>query len=201
MHYPTIKRIFDIIVSLICLVIFSPIILIIAIAVKLDSEGTILFRQERISKDNKPFMIHKFRTMFVQQEPSYSVTVGDQDVRITRVGRFLRRFRLDELPQFIDVLLGNMSLVGPRPHSKEHVLLYPKKYKKVLSILPGITGLGTVLYARKEAQLLRKSNDPELLFAQYILPRKLRIEEIYLKNRSMTLDLKILLRTVKVLLK
>jgi lipopolysaccharide/colanic/teichoic acid biosynthesis glycosyltransferase len=190
-----IKRAFDLLAAASGLLVLAPLLLLIAIAVKLDSPGPVLFRQERVGRNGRIFRIRKFRTM-VRDAPRLggAITVGC-DPRITRVGHSLRRYKLDELPQLIDVLLGDMSLVGPRPEVPKYVALYPPGIReRVLSVRPGLTDNATLAYIDENAQLAGAA-DPEREYVEKILPEKLRLYVEYVDNRSLALDLSIIGRT------
>lgn len=189
------KRAFDILISLVLLVIFSPFLILISIAIKVDSSGEVIFRQERVGRFGQIFRIHKFRSM--KKNSSMQLTLGESDNRITRVGKFVRKLHLDELLQLIDVLSGNMSLVGPRPEVPEFTKYYKDKWKKVLSIRPGITGYGTLKTVDFEYKALSKSKDPKQDYIKIILPKKLDLEIEYLKKQSFVFDLKLMLLTLK----
>jgi lipopolysaccharide/colanic/teichoic acid biosynthesis glycosyltransferase len=191
-----IKRIFDFLVSLFGLIIFSPLFLIIAILIKLDSEGPVFYRGERIGKDGKPFMIFKFRTMVKDAEKLGGPSTPADDPRLTKVGKFLRKYKLDELPQLINVLKGEMSLVGPRPEVKMYVdMLKPEEKEKILSVKPGMTDLAS-LWNFHEEDILKGSKDPEKTYLEKIRPKKIQLQLEYVKNRSFLLDLKIILKTI-----
>jgi FlaA1/EpsC-like NDP-sugar epimerase/lipopolysaccharide/colanic/teichoic acid biosynthesis glycosyltransferase len=187
------KRLFDIVASLISLIIFSPILLIIAIAIKFDSRGPVFYRGERLGKDAVPFRIFKFRTMVADASRRGGGLTHRNDPRVTRFGKFLRLTKLDELPQLIDVLRGSMSMVGPRPEDPRYLSHYTPRQRKVLSVRPGVTSIASIRY-RREEELLSPA-DWEKLYVESILPAKLDIELKYLSARSFTLDLLILLAT------
>jgi lipopolysaccharide/colanic/teichoic acid biosynthesis glycosyltransferase len=193
------KRAFDLLLAGLGLVLLSPLLLVIAIAIRIDSPGPVFYRQERIGRHGVPFRIHKFRTM--RHEPQHGgpqITVGD-DARITRVGVFLRRTKLDELPQFIDVLRGRMSLVGPRPEVPRYVALYPAELRaEVLSVRPGITDLASIEF-RDEAALLARASDAEREYVEVVMPRKLALAARYVRSASLVLDVTILWRTLRLL--
>ena len=194
------KRLFDLLAACAGLLLLSPLLLIVALAIKLESPGPAFFRQERVGRQGVPFRIHKFRTMRVDSERGGQLTVGD-DARVTRCGRILRRFKVDELPQFIDVLRGDMSLVGPRPEVPKYVAAYPPDVRRrLLSVRPGITDLASIAY-RNESALLGSSEDPERTYIEEVLPAKLRLNLEYLDQRSFALDLQIILRTLRVLVR
>ena len=194
------KRLTDIVVANIGLLLLAPLMLIAALWIKLDSSGPIIFRQVRIGRYGEPFQICKFRSM-VTGAPGMgpSITVAE-DSRITRAGIFLRRYKLDELPQLWNVLLGDMSLVGPRPEVPEYVSLYTAAQKeKILSLRPGITDLASVEF-HNESDLLAASEEPGASYAASILPRKLKLYESYVDEQSFALDLRIVLTTISILL-
>jgi lipopolysaccharide/colanic/teichoic acid biosynthesis glycosyltransferase len=190
-----IKRIFDIVVSFLGLVAFFPLLLLVGCVIKLDSPGPIFFRQERIGRGFRPFFIFKFRTMV--QDPigrSRLITIGD-DPRITRVGRFLRKTKLDELPQLINVLTGDMSLVGPRPEVRQYVELFRKDYEQILKVRPGITDLASLKY-HDEAAVLKQLENPEAEYRNRILPDKISLSKEYVKKSSFVFDLAVILKTL-----
>ena len=194
------KRAFDLLGASLALVLLWPLMLAIAAAIKLDSRGPVLFRQQRVGRHGVPFRIHKFRTMVAdapQRGPA--LTVG-ADVRITRIGHWLRSTRLDELPQLIDVLAGHMSLVGPRPELPQYVAHYPAALReRALSVRPGITDPSSLLYLN-EAELLARAADPEREYIEVILPRKLQCAADYAAQASLRSDLTVLLRTLRLLM-
>lgn len=189
------KRLFDFVVSLLGLIVLSPLFLVIAVAIKRDSPGPVFFRQVRVGKDGRTFRIHKFRSMAVSAAGnSKEITVGG-DARITRTGAWIRHWKLDELPQLIDVLSGSMSVVGPRPEVPRYVALYPDAQRRVvLSVKPGITDLASIQF-RHENELLARASDPEQAYREQILPEKLRLQSEYVRTRSFIGDMKILVAT------
>jgi len=189
------KRLFDIACAATALALLAPLLLALALWVRLDSPGPVLFRQQRVGRDSRPFAILKFRTMQVNAEAAgLQITVG-QDPRITRAGSWLRRSKLDELPQLLNVLRGDMSMVGPRPEVPRYVALYPTDVREtVLSVRPGITDLASLAF-RDESTLLAQSPDPERTYVEEILPTKLRYACDYVRQRSLWLDLHIIART------
>jgi len=189
------KRIFDFTMSLIGLVILSPLLILVAILIKFDSRGPVFFRQERLGRNFKPFKILKFRTMFVAPAGNGLSITSSRDTRITRLGRILRKLKIDELPQLINVLLGEMSLVGPRPEIEKYANLYKNKYLTILSVRPGITDLAAIKY-RDEEDLLGKTDDPESEYTKNILPDKLRLSEESIKRSSLLFDFQLILKTV-----
>ena len=189
-----IKRSFDIFVSLLGLLTCLPLFFAIAVLIKFDSSGPVLFSQQRIGKNFRPFWIYKFRSM-INDAPSHGnqITVGN-DSRITRIGKFLRKTKLDELPQLFNVLKGDMSLVGPRPEVSAYVQLFRKDYEEILRVHPGITDLASLRY-RNEADLLANSTNPEREYIQRILPDKIRRAKEYVKRSSFFFDLALILKT------
>ena len=189
------KRAFDILVSAIGLVALAPLYLLIAIVIKLDSDGPVLFRQERIGKGFRPFRIYKFRSMVQRAaELGGPITYG-QDHRITRAGRLLRKAKLDELPQLINVLKGDMSFVGPRPEVSRYVELFRRDYTEILAARPGITDLASLKY-RDEAALLGKADNPEEEYVSRVLPDKIRLAHDYVKHSSLLFDIAVIVKTV-----
>ena len=191
---PLLKRLFDLAAVLAGLWLIWPLLVLIALWVKLDSPGPVFFRQVRVGRGGQLFRIHKFRTMQIGAEASGQLTVG-ADARVTRAGRLLRKTKLDELPQLLDVLFGDMSLVGPRPEVPKYVAHYPAAVKEiVLSVRPGITDLASIEF-RDESALLARSSDPERTYVEQILPAKLHHAQQYVRTRSLWLDLRIIART------
>jgi lipopolysaccharide/colanic/teichoic acid biosynthesis glycosyltransferase len=189
------KRIFDIIVSLAGLVVLLPLFLVVAIAIKLDSPGPIFFRQRRMGREFRPFFIYKFRTM-VQDAPArgISLTVGG-DPRITPLGRYLRQTKVDELPQLINVLKGDMAVVGPRPEVPRYVELFRKDYEEILKLRPGITDLASLKY-RDEAAILGQSDDPEEEYVSRVLPEKIQLAKDYVNQSSLLFDVIVIFKTL-----
>ena len=193
------KRLFDIIGAVFGVMLFFPVFLVAALLVKLDSRGPVFFRQERIGRDFKPFLIYKFRTMVQNADRiGGSITLGE-DPRITRVGRFLRKAKIDELPQLMNVLKGDMSLVGPRPEVPEYVKLFRSDYAEILKIRPGITDLASIKY-RDEAAVLRKSDNPEKEYLTRTLPDKVALAKEYVQRSSLLFDVTLILKTLRKLL-
>ena len=191
-----IKRLFDFFGSLCGLVVLVPFLLLIAFCIKLDSKGPVFFRQFRVGLNGNLFRIHKFRTMMVDSETSGRLTVGN-DTRITKSGRFLRKSKLDELPQLLDVFLGKMSLVGPRPEVKEFIDEYPEKVRKeVLSVRPGITDLASIEMI-DENEIIARYDNPRQAYIEIILPIKQKYYVDYVQSQSLWLDIKIIFMTFK----
>ena len=193
------KRAMDIVLSAAALAVLWPLLLLIALAVVIDDPGPVFYRQVRIGRGGKPFRIFKFRSMRADNAGP-QITVG-ADERITRSGRFIRAYKLDELPQLLNVLLGDMSIVGPRPEVPRYVALYPADVRdEVLSVRPGMTDWASVQY-RSESALLAQSPDPERTYVETVLPAKLALCQQYVRERSLLLDLKIIAMTLGILLK
>ena len=188
------KRIFDIVTSSVILLIFFPVGILISLAITMESRGGVFYRQERIGRYGMPFKVFKFRTMKVDSEKLGTLTVGMKDNRITAVGVFLRKLKLDEFPQFLNVLIGQMSIVGPRPEVKEYVDLYSEEQRKVLDVKPGITDYASLEYF-KENELLGKSNNPRQTYIDEIMPAKLELNKKYLTNPTIIEDIKIMWKT------
>jgi lipopolysaccharide/colanic/teichoic acid biosynthesis glycosyltransferase len=193
------KRLFDVVLSGLGLVLLAPLLLGIALWVKLDSRGPVLFRQQRVGRFGRPFMIHKFRTMAIDAPArGPQITIG-ADPRITRAGQFLRRTKLDELPQLWDVLRGAMSLVGPRPEVPKYVALYPDGIRELLlSVRPGITDLASLQY-RDESSVLAAAADPECAYVEQVLPAKLALSARYVREATLIGDLRLILATLSAL--
>lgn len=189
------KRALDVVASLVGLVLLLPLFVLAALAIKLDSRGPVFFKQERIGKDFRPFYIYKFRSMR-QDAPQLGgpITVGE-DLRITRVGRFLRKAKIDELPQLLNVLKGEMSLVGPRPEVRKYVELFRRDYEKILTIRPGITDLASLKY-RDEAAILAQSANPEDEYVRRVLPEKIKLANEYRERSSLLFDITLIFKTL-----
>ena len=194
------KRAFDLLFSLFMLTLFFPIGLIISVLILFGSPGGIFYRQERIGRNGVPFKLYKFRSMRVNAEASGKLTVGMKDPRITSVGVFIRKYKLDEFPQFINVLQGDMSIVGPRPEVHEFVALYSDTQKKVLEVKPGITDYASIEYFN-ENELLASSDNPKKTYVEKIMPDKLELNQKYLANPTLAHDLKIIFMTIRRVLK
>lgn len=190
-----IKRLFDIIFSGIGLIVLLPLFIVIAIWIKRDSEGDVFFRQNRVGLNGQIFKIHKFRTMVANTEKLGGLTIG-QDKRITKAGRFLRKYKLDELPQLIDVFIGNMSLVGPRPEIPEFMNLYSDNDRvKILSVKPGITDKASIEMV-DENEILGKYDDPRQAYIDIIMPMKAKYYINYVDNNSIWVDIKLIFQTI-----
>lgn len=193
------KRIFDIILSLFGLIILLPFMLIIAILIKIDSKGSIFFKQIRVTKGGREFKILKYRTMRVGSDKYSQITVG-KDKRITEIGSFLRKYKLDEIPQLINVLVGDMSLVGPRPEVPKYVNLYTEEQKEILKVRAGITDYASIEFSN-ENDLLASEENPEKAYIEKVMPKKIELNKKYLSEISVLTDIKIILLTIKKILK
>ncbi len=192
------KRAFDIVCSLLGLIVLSPLLLVVSLLVAVTSPGGVFFRQERIGKGGKPFRIFKFRSMR-KDNVGLKITTGN-DSRITPVGRFLRKSKIDELPQLINVLVGDMSFVGPRPEVADYVDLYTPYQRQVLLVRPGITGLASIRF-RNENDLLTASADPNRTYIEEIMPRKIDLDLEYIPHASVFYDIKLIFQTFAVVIK
>lgn len=194
-----VKRIFDLLASGIGLLVLSPAFLLIALSIKLDSPGPVFFRQERVGRFGRVFRIHKFRTMVTDAErKGLQITVG-ADARITRTGSALRKYKLDELAQLIDVFIGDMSLVGPRPEVPKYVDHYPPEFRNIiLSVKPGITDWASIQY-KDENEILGRASDPHKAYIEEVLPVKIGYYLDYVKNRSLIGDIRIIFATLRAL--
>jgi lipopolysaccharide/colanic/teichoic acid biosynthesis glycosyltransferase len=189
-----IKRIFDIIFSLILLSMLSPFLLIIGFLILTDSNGGAFFHQIRVGKGGKEFRLHKFRTMKPASENSGQLTVGMRDSRITRIGYYLRKTKMDEMPQLWNILIGEMSVVGPRPEVPKYVAMYNPKQREVLSVRPGLTDYASIKYVN-ENEILERSSNPEQTYIDEIMPEKLALNLQYIREKSLLVDIKIIINT------
>jgi len=190
-----IKRLFDIFFSLIGLIVLIPVFIIISIAVIIDSKGGIFYRQIRVGRNNRDFTLLKFRTMRTGSDSGSLLTVGENDPRITKTGSFLRKYKLDELPQLFNVLKGDMSIVGPRPEVRKYVDMYNEQQKQVLTVRPGLTDYASLEYIN-ENEVLSKYEDAEKAYIEIVMPEKLQLNLKYIKDKSLKTDLKIILKTL-----
>ena len=188
------KRLFDIIASGFGLIVLSPVFLILAIWIKCDSEGPVFYRQVRVGRWNKDFRIFKFRSMRVGADKGSLVTIGGRDPRVTRSGYFIRKFKFDELPQLINVFLGDMSLVGPRPEVRHYVDYWTPEQMHVLDVRPGITDPASIKF-RNENELMEKAENPEKYYIEVIMQEKIRLYLEYVEKRSLLYDFKLILKT------
>lgn len=188
------KRAFDVLVSLIVLVLFFPIGLILAFLIVIESKGGVFYYQERVGQNQQLFSLIKFRSMRINADLQGQLTVGSRDPRITKVGYFIRKFKLDEFPQFINVLKGDMSIVGPRPEVPKYVALYTEQQLKVLTVKPGITDYASIAYFH-ENEILAQAADPEKAYIEEVMPAKIQLNQRYLAKPTLSADLKIMLLT------
>ena len=189
------KRLFDIVSSGIGLLCLAPVFVVMAIWIKLDSRGPVFYLQTRVGRYGRDFRIFKFRSMRVGSDKGRQITVGERDPRITRSGYFIRRYKIDELPQLINVFLGDMSIVGPRPEVRKYVDLYSEEQRKVFQVRPGITDLASIKY-RNENELLSQVDDPDTYYIDVIMPDKLAINLEYIRHQSFMGDIKIIFNTL-----
>jgi lipopolysaccharide/colanic/teichoic acid biosynthesis glycosyltransferase len=189
-------RLFDILFSAIGLIILSPLFVILWLLIWMESKGPGLFVQERIGLNGKPFGLYKFRSMRTDSESESLITIGDNDHRITRIGHFIRKYKLDELPQLLNVLKGDMSLVGPRPEVRKYVELYTAEQRKVLNVKPGITDYASIEYVN-ENELLGNADDPDRVYVEQVMPKKLELNMRYIQDRSLCQYFKIIFLTIK----
>ncbi|WP_195326345.1 sugar transferase [Parabacteroides distasonis] len=190
------KRIFDIVASGIGLILLSPLFIILTIWIKCDSIGPVFYKQVRVGRNNMDFQLFKFRSMRVGSDKKGLITVGGHDPRITRSGYYIRKYKLDEFPQLINVFKGDMSLVGPRPEVRKYVDMYTEEQMHVLDVRPGITDLASIRY-RNENELLERVNDPDMYYVEVIMPDKLRINLEYVARHSFTFDIRLIFQTFR----
>lgn len=188
-------RLLDIIFSFLGLLILSPFLIIVYIAIIIESRGGGFYKQIRVGKDGKHFKLYKFRSMRVDSDSKSQITIGARDSRITKIGLFIRKFKIDELPQLLNVLKGDMSLVGPRPEVPLYVDMYTEEQRKVLSVLPGVTDYASLRYV-DENEILGKAEDPHQTYIDEILPDKLKLNMEYIENRSVKEYFKIIFLTL-----
>ena len=193
------KRLFDILVSAVGLIGLSPLLLVVAIWIKLDSPGPVFYRQVRVGRYNKDFRIFKFRSMRIGSDKGSLVTIGGRDPRITRSGYFIRKFKIDELPQLINVLIGDMSLVGPRPEVRHYVNYWTAGQMHVLDVRPGITDPASIKF-RNENELLAQASDPEKYYIDVIMQEKIRLYLDYVAKSSFCYDIKLIFQTFWVII-
>ncbi len=187
-------RFFDIVFSGLGLIILSPLFLILYILIRMESKGGGFYAQERIGKEGKPFKLYKFRSMRKDADKGSLITIGGKDPRITRTGYFIRKYKLDELPQLWNVFVGDMSLVGPRPEVEKYTRLYTEEQRKVLSVKPGITDWASIEYV-DENEILGKAEDPDKAYIEQIMPDKIRYNMKYIENKSVKEYFKIIFTT------
>lgn len=190
-----VKRCFDIFASFIGLLLLLPLFVVISIIIVLDSKGGVFYRQVRVGKNNVDFKLYKFRSMATGSDKKGLLTVGGKDSRVTRSGYYIRKYKLDELPQLLNVLFGDMSLVGPRPEVRKYVEMYNAEQLKVLSVKPGITDYASIEYSN-ENELLAKSSEPEKTYIEEIMPAKLLLNQKYISEQGLLTDLRIIFKTI-----
>ena len=188
------KRLFDIVLSLIVLAVFLPFGMLIAMVIVCDTKGHVFYKQTRVGRHNKDFQLYKFRTMYEDSDHGSLITIGTKDSRITQSGIFLRKYKIDEFPQFLNILKGEMSIVGPRPEVRKYVDLYTPEQMKVLSVRPGLTDYASIRYVDENA-LLASSDNPEQTYIHEIMPDKLALNLKYIQEQSLWVDIKIILKT------
>lgn len=189
------KRLFDIIFSFLGLLILFPFLLLLAIFILFDSRGGVFYFQKRVGRNNCDFSLIKFRTMVIGADKNGLITVGNNDIRITHVGKFLRKYKIDELPQLLNILTGDMSFVGPRPEVRKYVEMYNEEQRKVLRFRPGLTELASLEYFH-ENEMLSKTNDPEKIYIEEIMPHKLALNLKYIERQNFFFDLGIIFKTI-----
>ncbi len=190
------KRAFDIIASGLGLICLSPLFVVLAVWIKCDSKGPVFYRQVRVGRDNKDFHLYKFRSMRPDSDKLGLITVGGHDPRVTRSGYYIRKYKLDEFPQLINVFLGDMSLVGPRPEVRKYVNMYTPEQMRVLSVRPGITSLASIRY-RNENDILAAAEDPDKCYVEQVMPDKLSIDLEYVTKANFWNDIKLIFSTFK----
>lgn len=194
------KRIFDILSSTCAIFILAPFFVIIAVLIRIDSKGPIIYRQKRVGKGNKDFYLNKFRTMVTDADKKGQLTVGMRDSRITKMGYFLRKYKLDEFPQLINILNGEMSIVGPRPEVRKYVNLYNEKQLRVLNALPGLTDTASLSYIN-ENEILGKAENPEKTYIEEVMPAKLEMNLQYIEKQNLKTDIDLIFQTLKKIVK
>lgn len=194
------KRLFDIVSSVGAVFLLAPVFILIAFWVRADSPGPVLFRQKRVGKNNSDFYLYKFRSMVTNADKKGELTVGMRDPRITKSGFILRKYKLDEFPQLINVLNGDMSIVGPRPEVRKYVELYSEKQKEVLNALPGLTDPASLAFIN-ENEILGKATDPEKTYIEEVMPAKLELNLQYIHHQNLKTDLNLIFNTLKKIMK
>ncbi len=191
-----IRRLFDLLFSIIGLIFLLPFFLFVSFFIITDTRGGVFYVQKRVGKNNKDFKLLKFRTMVSGSDAKGLLTIGDKDSRVTKTGKWLRKYKLDELPQFVNILKGEMSFVGPRPEVRKYVDMYSDEQKKVLSVKPGLTDYASLEYIN-ENEILISYPDPESAYIQFIMPDKLALNLRYIGKRTLIKDIGIILKTIK----
>lgn len=193
-------RFFDFVFSFLGLIVLIPFFVILSVFIKIDSKGPAFYRQLRVGKNGKEFKLFKFRSMYVNSDKGGLITVGNNDSRITRLGQFIRKYKLDELPQLINVLIGDMSIVGPRPEVQKYVDLYTNEQRIVLNVRPGITDYASLAYS-DENELLKNIIDPENYYINTLIPAKIKLNMVYVENQNLIHYFKIIFLTIFKLIK
>lgn len=194
------KRLFDIIASGLGLIVLSPLFAILAVWIKCDSKGPVFYRQTRVGRNNRDFRLYKFRSMRPDSDKFGLITVGGHDPRVTRSGYYIRKYKLDEFPQLINVFIGDMSLVGPRPEVRKYVDMYTPEQMRVLSVRPGITSLASIRY-RNENDILAAAEDPDRCYIEQVMPDKLAIDLEYVERANLWNDIKLIFSTIASIIK
>lgn len=194
------KRLFDIIASGVGLIVLSPLFAVLAVWIKVDSKGPVFYRQTRVGRNNRDFRLYKFRSMRPDSDKLGLITVGGHDPRVTRSGYYIRKYKLDEFPQLINVFIGDMSLVGPRPEVRKYVDMYTPEQMRVLSVRPGITSLASIRY-RNENDILAAAEDPDLCYIEKVMPDKIAIDLEYVNKAGLWTDVKLIFGTFKAIIK
>jgi lipopolysaccharide/colanic/teichoic acid biosynthesis glycosyltransferase len=192
--YHFFKRIFDLLSALIVIIVFSPLLILLSVWIAFDSKGGVFYKQERVGKNGKLFNLLKFRSMRPNADRAGQLTVGD-DNRVTKVGRFIRKYKLDELPQLFNIVKGEMSVVGPRPEVPKYVDMYSEEQKKVLLALPGLTDFASIEYL-DEQKILGAADNPEKIYIEEVMPAKLELNLKYIKERNFWLDIGLIFKTI-----
>lgn len=194
------KRLFDIIASGLGLIVLSPLFAILAVWIKCDSKGPVFYRQTRVGRNNRDFRLYKFRSMRPDSDKFGLITVGGHDPRVTRSGYYIRKYKLDEFPQLINVFIGDMSLVGPRPEVRKYVDMYTSEQMRVLSVRPGITSLASIRY-RNENDILAAAEDPDRCYIEQVMPDKLAIDLEYVDRANLWNDIRLIFSTIASIIK
>ena len=189
-----VKRFLDFSCSLLALIVLAPLWLLIALAIVLESRGGVLYRQSRVGRDDRDFTLYKFRTMRTGSDKKGLLTVGDRDSRVTKVGYFLRKYKLDEFPQLFNIIKGDMSIVGPRPEVRKYVDLYTPEQRQVLTVRPGLTDYASIRYVH-ESEILARSDNPEQTYIDEVMPAKLALNLEYIQHQSLKEDFKLIFQT------
>lgn len=193
------KRIFDVFFSLLGILFILPLLIIISLIVMLDSKGGVIYRQTRVGRNNSEFKLLKFRTMMKDADKGGLLTIGEHDNRITRSGYWLRKYKIDEIPQLFNVLKGDMSFVGPRPEVSKYVELYDQTQQRILSVKPGLTDWASIAYI-DENQILAAADNPEIYYIKHIIPQKIALNLRYIDHHNIWVDIRIILLTIKSIL-